>query len=191
MTNLPSTRLAGVIAAAKKLPTVTGATQAGASARKARDLGIVADVSGSMSEAAGPGKRRIDVLREALSLTLPDTGARVIAFSSTARLVEGATLPDPSGGTALHRAISLAASLGMRRLLVMSDGQPDDAGAALLAAREFGGPVDVIYCGPDNDLTAKEFMARLAQQSGGQSVNRSYAAGPRLIAQDIKRLTYV
>jgi len=186
-TNLPTTRLGSVLAAAKKLPTTTGATARGAERRASRALAILADVSGSMAEPCG-ARRKIDVLREALDLVVGDFRGTLIAFSNFPREVLVTGLPDPGGGTALHLAIGKAAKIGARRLLAISDGRPDDEVSALRAADSYGGPIDVIYCGDDADKVGIEFMARLARRSGGRVVQRGFEAGAQALAADVRRL---
>jgi len=125
---------------------------------------ILADVSESMAAQAWGGQRKIDVLRAALSTAPP---ARVIAFASAPVLVIGA-LPEPSGSTAMHRGLELAASLAPAHTLVISDGQPDDEASALTIAERVPGVIDVLYVGPDSDKTAIAFMRRLARVGAGR-----------------------
>jgi len=165
MTNPPANPLAAIISrAASSLPKDTGATAGAAARRSAPQTRVVlADVSRSMGERAA-GRRKIDALRESLS----GVDATVIAFSD--RLTElppGAAAPEPDGGTALHLALDHAACLGATHVLVISDGHPDDPGAALRAADRLRARIDVIYCGPDRDVEGIEFMRRLARGGGG------------------------
>jgi hypothetical protein len=130
---------------------------------------VLADVSSSMDERAG-SRKKIDVLREAMRLAVPPT-ATVIAFASVPQPVPyGVEVPDPSGGTALHLALELAASYRPRRTLVVSDGRPDSEALALEAAEALPGRIDVIYCGPDDDAQAIAFMHKLARVGGGTVV---------------------
>ncbi|KAI93540.1 hypothetical protein T281_16040 [Rhodomicrobium udaipurense JA643] len=184
--NLPTTPLGRILAGAKKsLPAETGAT-ARIDARFAGASGavvILADVSGSMAESAGV-RRRIEVLREALT-PLP-AGARLVAFSATAR--EVSEVPEPEGGTALHAALEYAARYSPSKTIVVSDGQPDDKTAALEAARRLTGIVDVIYCGPDSDREAIEFMRSLAKIGLGNVVVRPLTGGAPALASTVRQL---
>lgn len=128
---------------------------------------ILADVSGSMSESAGT-RSKYDLLREALDQAARP-GDDIVAFSSTARRIDSPQhLPYPSGGTALHLALAEAVATQPGVTLVISDGQPDDADAALTEAAKLRGLVNVVYCGPDDDHEAIAFMRRLAAQGGGR-----------------------
>lgn len=154
--------------AASTLPANTGAVAAYA-ARAAR-IGsaptvILADVSGSMAEPAHGGQSKHAALREALMQTA--TG-RVLAFASAVRECGPADLPPPGGGTALHRALTAAIALSPGLILVISDGEPDDAGAALLAASHFPGVIDTLYIGPDSNADAKAFLRALASAGHGR-----------------------
>jgi hypothetical protein len=174
-----------IAGAAAALPAATGETDRHRARISGAGSGVVilADVSSSMAEAAG-GRRKIDLLRDAIASAWPDLpGTTVIAFGSTAEAVPGpADLPPPSGGTALHLALDVAAKARPVRTLVVSDGRPDSESAAMAAADRLPGVIDVIYCGPDSDADAIAFMYRLARIGGGRVVVRDVAreARPRL-----------
>lgn len=146
---------------------------------------ILADVSSSMNEPAG-GKKKIDILREALSHQWPSVRyGHLIAFSSLVATIDSpANLPNPSGSTALHLAIEAARSFRPRRTLIISDGHPDDKDAALIAADGLTGRIDVIYCGPEGDEKAINFLNRLARRTGG----RCYATPPANLLNPITQL---
>ena len=122
--------------------------------------------------------------------------AVLIAFSSAPQVIPGLSdLPEPSGGTALHSALTLCASFRPRHTLIVSDGQPDDAPAALSAADALPGQIDVIYVGPDNDADAMAFMRKLARLGGGRVVvhdmkknNARQPGPPAQLAQAIRGL---
>ena len=132
---------------------------------------ILADVSSSMAEHAG-AKTKEELLHDALrQVTAQFTHLRLVAFSSTAQEVpDVAHMPLPSGGTALHLALFEAARFKPGQTVVISDGQPDSEQMALDAAATLTGTIDVIYCGPDSDSKAIEFMQRLARANGGRCV---------------------
>lgn len=179
---------AGVIAQAANAPAQTGAVEK--YARRLEGVSemtiILADTSGSMAESAGT-RRKIDVLADALREIIPTEGDRrdpnlALFYFNTIQLP--ATwgpygrpfVPHPDGGTALHRAIDYIERHHPRKTIVISDGQPDDAGAALDAADRLTGQIDVIYVGPDSDAAAIAFMRRLARVGGG-----------RVVVHDIRR----
>lgn len=168
--------LQSLIKSAGNLPAESGVTaelrrrMAGAGER----VLILADTSGSMDEPAGGGRRKIEHLRQALNSVLCDRPlALLIEFNSTAREVTlAAPLGDPTGGTALHLALDLAREFQPRQTVVISDGRPDDEAAAIAAAEKLTGTIDVIYCGPDGDTKAIDFMRRLAKVGCGRVIVR-------------------
>jgi hypothetical protein len=124
---------------------------------------VLLDTSTSMAEPIG-SRRRIDVLADILHQVLPATlGVRLFAFSSAVREIERhAPLPEPEGGTALHLALAHAASLAPARVVVISDGEPDDADAALAAARELGCEIITYFAGDERNHAAVAVLRALA-----------------------------
>ena len=186
MSNHITVKLDTVLAAALAgLPRTTGAT-ASAQAKIDRPVQIVlADVSASMAEPAG-GRRKIDVLSDALRYT--PQGIWIAAFSSHVRNVcAGEPLPEPEGGTALHLALRHARLLGATQLLVISDGHPDDARLALAEADLMStARIDIVYCGPEHDIDGLNFMCRLAR-NGGAARHANFAR-PQQFINDTRRL---
>jgi hypothetical protein len=164
-----------IAGAARSTPAVTGEVERTRARLDAPGAAVVvlADCSSSMAERAG-ARTKADLLAEALDSVLPDLpGATLIGFATTAAgLPSAAHLPAPAGGTALHLALDLAAGLRPGRTLVVSDGRPDDEARALAAAGGLPGIIDVIYCGPDDDAAAIDFMRRLARLGCGRVVVR-------------------
>ncbi len=160
--------------AARNLPVATGETET--FRRRFESAGattiIICDVSGSMDEKAG-SRRKIEHLHEAGrdSWDAISGAKKLLEFSSGTREISGPDqLSQPSGGTALHLAISVATVHRPAHTLVNSDGQPDDEAAALAAADVLSGTIDVIFCGSDSDLAAIAFMQRLARTGCGRVV---------------------
>jgi hypothetical protein len=171
-----SNPLQGLIArAAKSLPATTGDTEHFRARMAGAGPGVVilADVSSSMDEPAG-SRRKIDILREALAQVWSElVGARLVAFDTLAREISAPdAVTSPSGGTALHLALDAAGEHRPARTLVITDGRPDSEDAALEAAGRLSGIIDVIYCGPDSDAQAIDFLRRLARLGGGRCVVR-------------------
>lgn len=77
------------------------------------------------------------------------------------------SIPDASGGTPLAEAIDFARQHGVGRLLLISDGAPNDPKAAMASARAFGGKIDVVYVGDPGDF-GSFFLDDLAKMTGGQ-----------------------
>lgn len=139
------------------------------------------DVSGSMGAHMRNGKTRIDGLREVVAGIQSKKATQLIAFGlhpllAGAHPLEPGTqqpevafvteVPDAQGGTPMAQAIDFARSNGFGRAVVISDGGPNDRGAALESARRFGGRIDVIYVGDPGDA-GSIFLEELAKVTGG------------------------
>lgn len=174
--------------AAQTLPATTGKTalQQVKLERRAGATVILADVSGSMESEAADGRRKIDLLREAVNAARGS--ARLVAFSQQAREVE--QIPEPESNTDLAAGLALVKTLDPGTTLVISDGEPDSQAAALAVARTFRGAIDVLYIGPAGNAGAIDFMRRLAAAAGGQVTLNDIAApeGVRLLQRRIAGL---
>lgn len=168
---------------AAKLPATGEADRYKSRQRAGGATVAICDCSGSMDETAG-ARRKIDHLREALKeLWSQIRGGRLIGFSSAPIwLSDPDDLPAPSGGTDLAAALTLAAGVEPSRSVVISDGQPNDETAALAAAEKLSGRIDVLYCGPDDDAKAIDFMRRLARVGCGSAIVHDLRRGVPLLA---------
>jgi Mg-chelatase subunit ChlD len=129
------------------------------------DAIILVDVSGSM--AGTPYQQACDELRK-LQADLPGKVA-VIAFSDRPAFAPSGVPHFSSGGTDLARALAfvhVADGCDMR-FIVISDGYPNDAEAALAQARKFTSRIDTVFIGAEGDAGA-DFLRQLAAASGGQ-----------------------
>jgi hypothetical protein len=114
---------------------------------------------------------------------------KLIAFSTTPTPIEGPeALPLAGGGTALHLALQLAMADFPGKVVVWSDGRPDDEDAALLAAAELPGVVDSLYFGDEGDDVAKRFLEKLARNNGGRWVFKDILRGDTLLGGDVRDL---
>jgi hypothetical protein len=154
-------------------------------------IAVLVDVSGSMSEPVGR-QRRIDVLADILRDVFA-AGARLFAFAGTVHEIEpSGTLPEPGGGTALDQALDHVALLAPKRVIVISDGEPDDRGAALVAARRLHCEIVTYYAGDERDHAAIAFLRALAWCSAdglGHAVVSDLRDPPKLVAELKLRLT--
>lgn len=142
-----------------------------------RELGadnpmLCLDLSGSMDARMMNGKTRIVGLREVLASI---QGVPMIAFggveTSEPRFVDRAG--DSGGGTPLHAAIALAKTYGATRLVVISDGLPDDGPRAMDEAKSFRGKIDVVFVGDTDSAEGRlgsQFLDELARATGGQRI---------------------
>lgn len=189
--NLPTHPLQGLLAKAQAtLPATTGrvaAQQARIDRRQGATV-ILADISASMACSAGGDQRKIDVLRDAVAGARRQRDARLFAFSTAAREVD--SIPEPENNTNLAGALEHVLPLDPGTVLVISDGQPDNADRALAVARRFRGAIDVLYVGPDSDSAAIAFMRRLAAEAGGdvQMHDIGKISSPRQLQSSITKL---
>lgn len=134
------------------------------------DAIILVDVSGSM---AGTAYDQACAELRKLQADLPGKVA-VIAFSDRPEFAPAGTPRYIGSGTDLARALGfvhVADGCGIR-FIVISDGYPNDAEAALRQAKKFQSRIDTVFIGPEGDSGA-DFLRKLAAASGGQySKNR-------------------
>jgi hypothetical protein len=157
---------------------------------------ILLDTSSSMTSPVG-SRRRIDVLAEILASVLPATpNVRLFSFNSVVTELEhavtehGIHLPEPEGSTALDRAIAQVAPLRPNLLIVISDGEPNEARAALDAACGLGCVIQTFYCGDESNRAAISFLRDLALCSRG-GIGRmriGNLAKPEQLAADLRPL---
>lgn len=152
---------------------------------------IVVDVSGSMTiadvpnegQAAAPheddkynwggipgGLKRYDVACAELTKLQADIPGKVavIAFSDHPEFCPGGYPRYIGGGTDMAQAltfIKIADNCGLRIILI-SDGAPNDPETTLRIASTFTSRIDTIYIGPANGSGA-DFLRQLAAASGG------------------------
>jgi Mg-chelatase subunit ChlD len=132
---------------------------------------VIADVSGSMhARDARGGQRRYEVAQTELTALQREYPGQiaVVAFADYPQFCPTGILPPPDGSTNLRAALRFAkvADVPGIRVILISDGLPDDAAGALAVARTYTQRIDVIYVGHE-DGTGREFLARLAQAAGG------------------------
>jgi hypothetical protein len=124
---------------------------------------VLLDTSGSMVELSGV-QRRIDALRAILCTVLPDVpGSRLFAFDSVVRELDGPdAIPEPGGGTMLAEALEHIAPLHPARVIIVSDGEPHSAAAALNDARALNCFIATYYCGDEDNHAAVAFLRALS-----------------------------
>jgi hypothetical protein len=130
---------------------------------------ILADTSSSMC-----GQPIIELRAKLAKLSPSMRGARILAFDSVVHEVESPEqLPEPSGSTRLDLAIERAREFQPFELIVISDGAPDDAEAALSRAREMPCVIQTIFIGDERQKPdAVRFMNKLAHENGGKAIVR-------------------
>lgn len=137
---------------------------------------VIVDVSGSMnSPDSRGGRKRYDVALEELAELQRNLPGKIgiIAFSDFVQFVPGGIPPFLHGGTDLAKALRFAkvADVSGMRFVLISDGLPDSEDEALAVARMYKNRIDTVHVGPEGDLSAREFLERLARTSGGVHVD--------------------
>lgn len=133
-------------------------------ARKFANKTILCDVSGSMDayvhtdESSEAPRRAIDIVCEVLDHF---KGARFYEFSTHCKRVDNIP-PVTHGGTNLGGAFATVKADGIKEVVLLTDGQPDNESYALNEAK--GLKLDIIYIGP---APTPPFLERLARTSGG------------------------
>ena len=137
---------------------------------------LLLDRSGSMAAPCGDGRSKLAALQDIASdfSYLPQ-----YSFSFDCQLGPPLTA---HGGTNLAGALATIKAAGFYYCILITDGKPDSAAAALNAAE--GMTIDIIYVGP---APAPQFLADLARITGG-----AYGAGslgaPRAVTQQVQLL---
>jgi hypothetical protein len=131
---------------------------------------ILADVSESM---AGDNIRR---LKGELFRLWPEVTGRILAFNDRVQWCDApAELPEPFGGTDMKLALETAAKVWPSKVVIISDGEPQDEEGALQAASGIPGIIDVLFVGPESNRSAADFLRRLAKLGGGIFAQRDLA----------------
>lgn len=154
------------------------------------DAVVLVDTSGSMSaqDAAG-GQSRYDVACSELAdlqAAMPGKLA-VLSFSSDTVFCPHGTPTFLGERTNIAGALKFAkvADVPGMRFIVISDGEPDNASAALRVARTYQNRIDVIYVGSELSIHGRAFLSELARVSGGVSVAPGKVDGLKLVAEKL------
>lgn len=155
------------------------------------DAIVMIDISLSMSEHdCLEGQKRCDVaLAELAKLQRQIPGkVGVIQWSSSVAFMPGGVPDLPTGSTDLAQCLKFvkpADGTGIR-LILISDGEPDNQESAIAVAQTFKSKIDTVYVGPLDGLGA-DFLKRLAAVTGGQAVTQSVQQIAEL-SQTVKKL---
>lgn len=123
---------------------------------------FILDISGSMMDSID-GRRKIDHLRDVMK-KYPN--AEKICFSHHVWISD--EIPEPNGSTDLAMAFRYVRDNNIsKRIVLISDGEPNDKTEALKEAKKLSHPVDIIFIG-EEDSNGGEFMEKVAKETGGQ-----------------------
>jgi len=154
------------------------------------DVIVLVDTSGSMGTMDSlEGQSRYDhACRELATLQSSLPGKiGVISFSARVMFCANGIPFNFKSTTNIAEALKFAKVAdipGAMRFILISDGEPDDAKAALQMARAYANKIDCIYVGPLGG-EGRAFLERLAGASGGSFVT---AAQAKELAGSVQKL---
>lgn len=141
------------------------------------DALVLVDISASMGDSDCQGdRRRYDVACEQLVRLQNDLPGKIglIAWGTYPYFCPGGLPKEPAGTTDLSSALDYikpADGCGIK-IIIISDGEPDDRESALRKAGKFKSKLDCIYVGPEIGY-GRLFMQELAAMSGGICASQS------------------
>lgn len=145
---------------------------------------IIVDCSGSMTAQDAPGGRtRYDFACQELATLQADLPGKIALFGFHDECVFCANgqLPKPILGTNLTGALNYCKRFDLpgMKIILISDGEPNDAYTALQAARGYRNRIDTIFVGarlmPPSD--GERFLTQIAMLRNGESVTCDRLAG--------------
>ena len=151
------------------------------------------DTSGSMGahDAEGDDTRYNAACRELERLQAENAGKiAVCSFSDHAIFCPGGVPQYLGSGTdmiAALRMLKMADGCGIR-LILISDGCPDDQAGTLKEAGKFSSKIDTIFIGPESGF-GRDFLYKLARATGGLSITNPAAdLGKGKLSDNITKL---
>jgi hypothetical protein len=124
---------------------------------------LLIDLSASMHEYMPSGKSKRETVKEIVS-KLP-AELKKYAFSNYCELIEGNHFPEMGGSTKLAEAFDRVKQDGIKEIILLTDGYPDNERSALAAAD--GLKIEIIYIGPP---PPPKFLDNLAKGHKGQFI---------------------
>lgn len=152
---------------------------------------VMVDVSASMNDRdAGNGQSRFEAAVEQLKRLQNENAGQiaVCAFSNRAEFCPSGIPYFQGGMTDLCAALNMmkmADACGIK-LVLISDGEPNDEEAALKLAEKFTSKIDTIFVGSETG-SGREFLRRLSAATGGVSIVNN-AGQLNLLSENITRL---
>lgn len=137
------------------------------------EMVIILDNSGSMTMRDTPQRiSRVDLAQQHLETLQAKYPGKValICFADNVEYSPGGMIIPVGGGTDLGKALrfsKVADDCGLK-IVIISDGEPNDKQDALNVAKIYKSRIDVIYCGSETSQSGMRFLQELANISGGQ-----------------------
>jgi Mg-chelatase subunit ChlD len=155
------------------------------------EIVILFDNSGSMAmHDTADGRSRLEVAEEHLTTIQGKHPGKValICFADKVQYAPGGrpvfvgTMTDLVSGL---QFVKVADDCGLK-IVVVSDGEPNDKDAALRVAKQFTSKIDVVFVGPENDWAGgRAFLQQLANATGGRFFQ---ADQPGMLADSVETL---
>ena len=152
-----------------------------------RDTCLLLDISISMGAFATldvGNKSRYDLMLETIE-KFPII--RKFVFSNNCHEVPaGAEIPKPNGSTALDKGFNTVNEKGLKHIILLTDGGPNDTHAAIAAAKQIKDlKLNIIYIGPK---PIPQFLIDLAHAVGGtfDEVTLISGAAQKILENKIK-----
>ncbi len=139
------------------------------------DCIVIVDTSGSMnSRDSRGGISRYHVACDELAQLQAHYPGKiaVIAFSDNVQFCPSGIPTYLGGGTNIAKALEFAkiADVPGMQFVLISDGEPDNEKKTLQVARTYQNNISIIYVGPENNPTGRDFLYRLAEATGGKCI---------------------
>ena len=144
------------------------------------DCIVLVDTSGSMDATDSRGGRtRYDVACSELAYLQNANPGKlaVLSFSDDVMFNPDGRPMHYAGGTNLVKALKFmrVADVPGVKFILISDGEPSAPEECLAIAKTYKNRIDVIYVGPEDRPSGREFLTRLSQATGGVLVSSDRA----------------
>jgi len=145
---------------------------------------VICDTSSSMLSYVGSSKKsKLDMLKDALTDIMNNfPKVQAYAFSNMVWKINRDEVQalKAYGTTRLDAAFQHIAPLKPRKTILISDGCPNNRDAATAMAAALTGTIDIIFCGPETDTTAIQFMESICKLSGGRKIKWDMELGAEI-----------
>lgn len=140
------------------------------------EMVVIFDNSGSMGAHDAPmGQTRLDYAEKQLNGLQAKFPGKIalICFADRVEYSPGGFILSVGGSTDMKKALEFAKvadDCGLKIVLV-SDGEPNDKRGTLAIAKTYQSKIDVIYVGPEYPAHGRKFLEDLALATGGNFFN--------------------
>ena len=156
------------------------------------EIVVIVDTSASMGQHDAPGgMTRYDAACKQLSTIQGQNPGQVavISFSSWPAFCPNGTPDNLNGSTDMVEALKFVKPVDGTgtKIVLVSDGEPDDSEGTLKLAKTFQTAIDVIYIGKEGGY-GYQFLQELAKLTGGKSFK---SEAPGLLANGVETLLLI